>query len=139
MSHQFYSNRHTHTHTHIQHTHPYNNTHTHIHPYNNTHTHTYTHTFWMMSRLPSATMGAEPLVQLNSRKEPLAEQFRTTVLLCSMASGRLDLMTRSDTGSAGRNRNRWPTEHFLSTRVTQRSNQMFAVCPSCSYQSAHFI
>ena len=55
-------------------------------------------------RLPSATMGAVPLVQVNLRKEPLAEQVRITVLLCSMASGMLDLMTTSDTGSAGRTR-----------------------------------
>lgn len=54
-----------------------------------------------MKRLPSSTMGTSPLSQLNWRKEPLAEQVRTTVLLCSMASDRLDLMETSDTGSAG--------------------------------------
>lgn len=54
--------------------------------------------------MPSATMGVVPLLQVNLRKEPLAEQVRTTVLLCSIASGMSDLMATSDTGSAGRNK-----------------------------------
>lgn len=52
-------------------------------------------------RTPSAVMGAVPLVQVNVSKEPFAEQFRTTVLLVSIASGRLDWMTTLDTGPAG--------------------------------------
>lgn len=53
-----------------------------------------------VSRLPSATMGVEPLVQLNVRSEPEAEHVRTTVLLFSMASSRSDLTTTLDTGTA---------------------------------------
>lgn len=48
-----------------------------------------------------ATIAVVPLVQLNVRKEPFAEQFRTTVLLYSTASGGLGVMTTSDTGSVG--------------------------------------
>lgn len=52
---------------------------------------------------PSGVRGLVPLVQVNWRKEPLAEQVRTTVLLCSTASDRSDLMVTSETGSAARN------------------------------------
>lgn len=55
-------------------------------------------------RLPSATMGAVPLVQVKLSEEPFAEQLRTTVLLNSIAAARLDVMTTSDTGSAGETR-----------------------------------
>lgn len=56
----------------------------------------------MVSRVLSAMMGAVPLVQENLRKEPLAEQVRTTVLLNSSVSDMSVLMVTSDTGSAGR-------------------------------------
>lgn len=52
---------------------------------------------------PSGIRGLVPLVQVNRRKEPLAEQLRTTVLLCSTASDRSDLMVTSETGSTARN------------------------------------
>lgn len=58
----------------------------------------------MMIRLPSSTTGTVPFIQLKSRKEPLAEQVRTTVLLRSNATGMLDLMTTSDTGSVQRHK-----------------------------------
>lgn len=60
-------------------------------------------TFVSVMRVPSTTMGALPLVHLKLSEEPLALQVRITVVLCSMASGTLDLMTTSETGSAGRN------------------------------------
>lgn len=56
-----------------------------------------------MILFPSGVRGLVPLVQVNWRKEPLAEQLRTTVLLCSTASDRSDLMVTSETGSAARN------------------------------------
>lgn len=49
-----------------------------------------------------ATRGVEPLFQAKVRKEPLAEQVSTRVLLTSMTSARLELMATSDTGSGGR-------------------------------------
>lgn len=52
---------------------------------------------------PSGIRVLVPLVQVNWRKEPLAEQVRTTVLLCSTASDGSDLMFTLETGSAARN------------------------------------
>lgn len=51
------------------------------------------------------TMGVVPLIQVKLSKEPLAAQVRMTVLLCSMASGRLDVMDTLDTGTAGKHKN----------------------------------
>lgn len=72
------------------------------------------------------------LVQVNLRKEPLAEHFRTTVLLCSMASARLDLMVTSETGSGtrkGRDLRRVATSElcfpFHSKRRRKRVVQRF--------------
>lgn len=62
-----------------------------------------------------ATRGAEPLLQVKVRKEPLAVQVRTSVLLTSMTSARLELMATSDTGSGGGGR---------SGHHTHRSEQM---------------
>lgn len=45
------------------------------------------------------TSGAVPLSHLYVRKEPLAEQVKTTVLLNSTASSRLDVMVTAETGS----------------------------------------
>ena len=57
-------------------------------------------TFLIVSRLPPPSMDSVPLVQVKLSEEPLAEQVRTTVLLCSMISGRLDVTTTSDSGPA---------------------------------------
>ena len=76
-----------------------------------------------VSRFPSATMGVEPLIQANLRKEPWAEHVRTTVLLYSMASGMFDLMMTADTGSA-------ETDHRL---MFQQINELTGCEDSVSF------
>lgn len=68
-----------------------------------------------MILFPSGTRVLVPLAQVNLRKEPLAEQVRTTVLLCSMASGRSDLMVTSETGSGTRENQNLPPASLSST------------------------
>lgn len=58
-------------------------------------------TAWMETLGGAANRGVEPFLQVKVRKEPLAEQVSTSVLLTSMTSARLDLMATSDTGSGG--------------------------------------